>query len=529
MKIRHVSDLKAVVNRLPALITREVEEALLLAHERVFGRVRLGAAESEVQWEWKEPLNADIDRLEPILEETQSFGQTMTECKDEGEHELRIAVLEGIAILTEEPTLPTEEQMLSEDSTRPIFTPAVITVDEKTGGCGADIDSEVQANSGELAKAETERQLISTETQEILAIQEAVISNQTPTEEIYNIQISDKHTDFPLIQTPEREVYLSLLQPAPFQPPFPRPSKRILSSLQKRTKSVPPRKPYENKRKRPELRTSSEERLSQQAEGLEALKEHGEKYELLRRTMERDRKRRRVMRREAIERENITAKYFQSRISAILEEEKRAQIEQEISKKASLRGNRLKQQTYSAVVHELHKPSPRQIAPISFQTKLTSKRPTVRPTHSSLSISVTEASPPRKPTLPPVHTHSVKATYRSLSQSTQRCETEPSDRSFSRPKDYLREEMEAKGRRVRLREGLFKYESRDISAIRSPEMLKEQANRLSRAAVHRDTLLPHLSADQQISASDSVSSMYIDSIKAKLHLLDVLTSVTNGR
>jgi hypothetical protein len=241
--------------------------------------------------------------------------------------------------------------------------------------------------------------------------------------------------------------------------------------------------------------------------------------------MERDRKRRR----EAIERENVSARYFQSRISAILEEEKRAQIEQEASKKAILRENRLKQQTYSTVVHELHKPSPRPAAPISFQTKLTSKRSTVRPTRSSLSISVTEASPPRKPTLPPLHTHSVKATHRSLSQSTQRCETEPSERSFSRPKDYLREEIEAKGRRVRLREGLFKYQSRDISAVCSPEKLKKQANRLSRAAIHRDALLPHLSADQQISASYSVSSMYIDSIKAKLHLLDVLTSVTNGR
>jgi len=513
MKIRRVRDLNEAVNRLPGLLAREVHEALLLAQERVFGRL---TAEQR-EWEVRETYAV----LESIPEETQSFRQTMRGDEGKGEPILKVQVLAGVTISAEAPTLPTEEQVLavedlSEASITPMSDAERLDTTEVVEGTKAHIGIETQSvNSEEELPAFIEAAAV-------VASSDVRIDSQITAEA--SKCADEKSPEQLQSQAPAIEATPSLPSSMPDQPTMPslpRPTKRIVSALQKRTKTVPPHQPVHTQRNSSELHATSPTWESQQ-EGLDALRQHGQRYELLRRKLRDERRRERELRREEIVRENSSAKRYQSRIAGLLEEEKRTQMELEAAKAALFRENRLKQKTYSAVVHELHKPSPGPSVPISFQAKL------ARHIHSSLSISVTEASPPRKPRLPPAPTLSVKTTRRSLSQSTHQYDSEHSDRSFSRPKDYLREAMEAKGRLVSLRKGFFQYRSQEIDSGSSPQALRDRADRLSRVAVRRDALLHHLPQDQQISASDSVSSMYIDSIKSKLRLLGVLTSVTNG-
>jgi len=511
MKIRRVRDLNEAVNRLPGVLAREVHEALLLAQERVFGRL------SAEQREWEDKESYAV--LESIPEETQSFRQTMRGDGGKGEPILKVQVLAGVTISAEAPTLPTEEQVLAvedlaEASIAPMSDEERLDTTEVVEGTTVHIGIETQSvNREEELPAFREAVVASSDVR--INSQIAVEANKGTDEKSPEQLQSQAHA---LRATPS---FPSPIPDQPTMPSLPRPTKRIISALQKRTKTVPPHQPVHTQRNSSELHATSLTWESQQ-EGLDALRQHGQRYELLRRKLRDERRRERELRREEIVRENSSAKRYQSRIAGLLEEEKRTQMELEAAKAALFRENRLKQKTYSAVVHELHKPSPGPSVPISFQAKL------ARHIHSSLSISVTEASPPRKPRLPPAPTLSVKTTRRSLSQSTHQYDSEPSDRSFSRPKDYLREAMEAKGRLVSLRKGFFQYRSQEIDSGSSPQALRDRADRLSRVAVRRDALLHHLPQDQQISASDSVSSMYIDSIKSKLRLLGVLTSVTNG-
>lgn len=501
MKIRQVRDLSEAVDRLPELLAREVHEALFLAQERVFGRV----------WqrtESREEREELAGVLESIPEETQSFGQTMREDQGKEEQKLTVQVLTGVTISAEAPTLPTEEQVQPlEDSSEALILPTSV---EQSREAVADREVLIETHYGN--------------TQEELSVSNQAVATCDQQINCFLAAEASKSAEEPVLQQLEShtEALSSPSQPVfdhPKVPSLPHPTKRILSALQKRAKTVSPRLPVHSQR------SSALSTSSPAQEGLDALRQHGQRYELLRHKLKDEKRRDRQLRKEEMQRENNSAKRYHSRIARMLEEEKRTQMQLEAAKAALFRENRLRQKTYSAVVHELHKPSPGPSVPISFQAKLARQR-TVRPIHSSLNISATQASPPRKPRLqPPL---SVKTTRRSLSQSTHQCESENSVRSFSRPKDYLREAMEAKERLVNLRKGFFQYRSQEMDSSSSPQAIRDQASRLSRVAVHRDALLRHLPQDQQISASDSVSSMYIDSIKFKLQLLGVLTSVTNG-
>lgn len=408
MKLRQVKDLDLRVKAFPAQLASEVRAALVLAHDRVFGRISLPGAQ-----DLSDSVDETVEWEGNIGEETPTFQLTFAAYQENEKQRLAVEGRDSVDLPTEGQTLPTEEHQAEELSDR-VTSP---------------LDMEPSFSTDSLHNS-------------------SQIDYQTPLASPCPPDITPVFTPPPL-----KAIFQRKIKP-------------------KRTKSVPISNNFINSD------------AQKQQKSMESMYKNKEKYELVQLSPAMDRKKAREMRIRSILRENFTARHFKSKISTILEEEKQEKDRQAAAKIAFLRENRLRKRTYSAIVKEVHRPTPPLHPPaISFQTKLktTRKNPHFR------SISVREK------------TKSVED--KSVRRQKSRENTGKTERD-GKKRDYLMERVELKREFVELHEGVFRYKRRELEGSESPEELIRHANRLSQVAVQRDSWLHYTPADRQIAASD---------------------------
>jgi len=232
----------------------------------------------------------------------------------------------------------------------------------------------------------------------------------------------------------------------------------------------------------------------------------------------------------AILRENMSNSYYKAKALQVLAEEERLErVEMEERQKYPI-SVRAKQREYALITKEKHKPvllpesrrkpsvekrRKRAISAFFRPADITERQKTVRTSH-------------RVPSLSP--DSQAKSAFRVPSKQAFRLPSKPPTQSDSilrskpapRYHNYL---SDVQSLSTDQRKALLDYQPR-LRGQSSVQELKEEADRLGRRAERREGQLRRLGRDvqAQIQACDSVSAMYIDSIKAKLQVLAAVSA-----
>ena len=276
---------------------------------------------------------------------------------------------------------------------------------------------------------------------------------------------------------------------------------------------------------------------------------HKEWYERQRETLRREKEGKRGRRNEEILRWNLEKRYYRAKALDVLAEEEHAQVLAEEAKSALPKQLYLKQREYAALVHELHKPS---VSSKPSTAAKSEKRTVITASHSpNLSVveekrskkrfpSVTNRSPNREKSLDvSISGKNEKSVVikplkmlkiRSKSPKKSTSEVKIREKQHSeRYQNYLRPANDLSSRQ---KHQLIAYRSNRRLQTKSCslEELKNEAEKLARRARRNEGLMKRLNTDvhTQIDACDSVSAMYIDSIRAKLQLLNAVGDVNTS-
>ena len=231
---------------------------------------------------------------------------------------------------------------------------------------------------------------------------------------------------------------------------------------------------------------------------------HEERYISVRESKIEEKSKVREGRMRQISAENVGKDYFQNHLLTVDMEERKAQAERRRMETAKAREILAKQRIYAEIAMELHRPK-------SFVTPHRPKTPQISQ-KPSFSVS-------------PL-TNNTKRRVRTVRQMVEKTQRSPSEASTV--KDYNSERRLQLERSVFSSERMspvFTYQSKELeSPFGDVKQLREQAGRLSREAKRGETVIGRLHKDPElfVQACDNVSAMYLDSIKAKLRIVNSL-------
>lgn len=261
---------------------------------------------------------------------------------------------------------------------------------------------------------------------------------------------------------------------------------------------------------------------------LASLLQHRNWYETQKSALIAKKKEERALRIGAILRENMSNSYYKAKAMEVMAEEDRKQrveIEERRKYPSSVRE---KQQEYAKLTKELYKP----VILLESQRKLSAQNRRkraisafFRPAElSNRQIAVTNR---RIPSISPdYHSQSPsppKQAFRKRPKPSHKSESLLVSKPLPRYYNYLAEPQSLS---TGQRRSLLNYHPRLKGKSTSVEELRDEAEKLGKKAQVREKQLRRLGKDleAQIQACDSVSAMYIDSIKAKLQVLEAVST-----
>jgi hypothetical protein len=261
---------------------------------------------------------------------------------------------------------------------------------------------------------------------------------------------------------------------------------------------------------------------------LSSLLQHRNWYETQKAALIAKKKEERAQRIGAILRENMSNSYYKAKALEVMAEEERMQRFEMEERRKYPSSVREKQQEYAKLTKELYKPV---VLPES-QRKLSAQNRRKR----AISAFFRPAEVTNRRTVSTNrHIPSIFPEYKAKSPSPPkqafRKRPKPSHKSESLlvakpPPRYHNYLAEPQSLSAVQRRSLLNYQPRLRGKSTSVEELRDQAEKLGKKAQVREGQLRRLGRDleAQIQACDSVSSMYIDSIKAKLQVLEAVST-----
>ena len=259
---------------------------------------------------------------------------------------------------------------------------------------------------------------------------------------------------------------------------------------------------------------------------LSSLLQHRNWYETQKEALIAKKKEERAQRIGAILRENMSNSYYKAKALEVMAEEERMQRVEMEERRKYPSSVREKQQGYAKLTKEMYKPV---VLPES-QRKLSAQKRRKR----AISAFFRPAEViNRRTAVTNRHIPSISPEYKAKSPSPPkqafRKRPKPSHKSecllVAKPRyhNYLADPQSLS---TLQRSSLLNYRPRLRGKSTSVEELRDQAEKLGKKAQVREGQLRRLGRDleAQIQACDSVSAMYIDSIKAKLQVLEAVST-----
>lgn len=254
---------------------------------------------------------------------------------------------------------------------------------------------------------------------------------------------------------------------------------------------------------------------------LSSLRQHCSWYENQKAALRERKAKQRAERIGAILRENMSNSYYKARALMILAEEERIERAEMEEMQKYHNSVRAKQMEYAKITKEKHKPA---LLPASHRKLSPEKRHKRAISAFSRPVSIIErqktvTTSRQKSSISP--NFPSKAAFRLPSKPPNQSESVL--RAKPRYRNYL---SDLQALSIPQRKALLDYQPRLRGKSSSVQELKEEAARLGRKARRREGQLRRLGKDleAQIQACDSVSAMYIDSIKAKLQVLSAVST-----